>query len=429
MSAPAEWPQLCRDCFAWREVPPGAPSRCPACGSRRTVAHPELRTLGLAHLDCDAFYASIEKRDAPALRDKPVLIGGGQRGVVAAACYVARLYGVKSAMPMFKALSACPDAVVIRPNMAKYKAEGHTIRAMMLELTPLVEPLSIDEAFLDLGGTEALHGAPPAEVLARLARRIERELDLTVSIGLAPNKLLAKIASDLDKPRGFAVLGRGEARAFLADKPVGMLWGVGPALRASLQRQGIAKVGDLLGYEEAELVALFGSIGGRLYRFARGEDPRQVDPDSPAKSISAETTFEADLDRLERLAARLWPLCEKVASRLKAAELAGHGVTLKLKTHDFRTLTRSRRLADPTQLADRLYGEAYALLQAEADGRRFRLIGVGADQLVEGRLADPPSLLEPDRMRRARVERAIDAVRGKLGAEAILKGRGLRKGE
>ncbi len=427
MSAP--WPQLCRDCFAWSEAPTQTRSgaRCPACGSRRTVAHPELRTLGLAHLDCDAFYASIEKRDDPDLRDKPVLIGGGRRGVVAAACYVARLYGVKSAMPMFKALSACPDAVVIRPNMAKYRAEGHRIRAMMLELTPQVEPLSIDEAFLDLTSTEALHRAPPAETLARLAARVERELDLTVSIGLAPNKLLAKIASDLDKPRGFAVLGKAEGRAFLAEQPVGILWGVGPALQKSLARQGIAKVGDLLGYEELELVALFGSIGKRLYRFARGEDPRAVEPNAPAKSISAETTFEADLDRPEQLAARLWPLCEKVSRRLKAAGVAGHGVALKLKTHDFRTLTRSRRLSDPTQLAERLYREAYAMLLAEADGRRFRLIGVGADLLVAGTLADPPSLLEPERLRNAKVEQAIDAVRAKLGEGAIAKGRGWPK--
>jgi DNA polymerase-4 len=426
MSAP--WPSLCRDCFAWSETTAnGAAARCDACGGRRRIAHPELRRLGVAHLDCDAFYASIEKRDDPSLRDKPVLIGGGRRGVVAAACYVARLYGVRSAMPMFKALSACPDAVVIRPNMAKYKTEGHRIRALMRDLTPLVEPLSIDEAFMDLSGTEALHGAPPAETLARLARRIEAELNLTVSIGLAPNKLLAKIASNLDKPRGFAVLGEAEAADFLRDKPVGLLWGVGPALRASLERRGILRVGDLLAFEEEELVAHFGSMGRRLYRFARADDPRPVEPNSPAKSISAETTFDVDIAAREDLAARLWPLCEKVAARLKAAGVAGHGVTLKLKTHDFRSLTRSRRLAEPTQLADRLYREGCALLEAEADGRRFRLIGIGADSLVDGRLADPPSLLEPERLRHAKVERAIDAVRAKLGDTAIAKGRGWAK--
>ncbi len=425
--AATEWPQLCRDCFTWSHALPLPDPRCTACGSHRLIAHPELRELGLAHIDCDAFYASIEKRDAPELRDKPVLIGGGRRGVVAAACYVARLYGVRSAMPMFKALSACPDAVVIRPNMAKYREEGHKIRAMMQELTPLVEPLSIDEAFLDLSGTEALHHAPPAETLARLARRIEQTLGLTVSIGLAPNKLLAKIASDLDKPRGFAVLGRSEAQDFLADKPVGLLWGVGPSLRRALERQGITKIGHLLIYEEAELVALFGSMGRRLYRFSRARDERTVEPNAPTKSISSETTFESDLDRLDQLSAQLWSLCEKVAARLKRARLAGQGVTLKLKTRDFQTLTRSRRLSDPTQLAERIFGEAYALLELEADGRRFRLIGVGADSLVEDTHADPPSLLEPDRLRDAKVEQAIDSVRAKLGDGAIAKGRSLPK--
>ncbi|WP_119167937.1 DNA polymerase IV [Algihabitans albus] len=422
------WQLLCRDCFAWSEAASKGPSpRCAACGSHRLVAHQELRDLGLAHIDCDAFYASIEKRDAPELRDKPVLIGGGRRGVVAAACYVARLYGVRSAMPMFKALSACPDAVVIRPNMAKYREEGRKIREMMLELTPLVEPLSIDEAFLDLTGTQALHHAAPAETLARLARRIEQSLHLTVSIGLAPNKLLAKIASDLDKPRGFAVLGVSDAQDFLAEKPVGLLWGVGPSLKRALERHGITRIKHLLIYEEAELVGLFGSMGRRLYRFSRAQDDRTVEPNAPTKSVSAETTFDSDMDRLDHLAASLWPLCEKVAARLKRSEIAGQGVTLKLKTRDFRTLTRSRRLSEPTQLAERLYSEAYALLEQEADGRRFRLIGVGADSLVDGERADPPSLLEPDSQRRAKVEQAIDSVRSKLGNQAIVKGRSLPK--
>ena len=431
MNAPAEgktWHLLCRDCFAWSQAASRSETaRCRACGSHRLVAHPELRELGLAHIDCDAFYASIEKRDAPELRDKPVLIGGGRRGVVAAACYVARLYGVRSAMPMFKALSACPDAVVIRPNMAKYRQEGQKIRQMMLELTPLVEPLSIDEAFLDLTGTATLHQAPPAETLARLARRIEQSLNLTVSIGLAPNKLLAKIASDLDKPRGFAVLGAGEAQDFLADKPVGLLWGVGPSLKRALERHGITKIAHLRIYEEAELVGLFGSMGRRLYRFSRAQDDRPVEPNAPTKSISAETTFETDRDRLDHLAASLWPLCERVAARLKRAEVAAQGVTLKLKTADFRSLTRSRRLAEPTQMAERLYREAHALLEQETDGRRFRLIGIGADGLVDGDQADPPSLLEPESQRHAKVEQAMESVRAKLGDQAIVKGRSLTK--
>ncbi|MCG8355419.1 MAG: DNA polymerase IV [Kiloniellales bacterium] len=415
---------LCRDCLeGWDQAPVDA--RCPRCGAPRLLCHPELEGLAIAHIDCDAFYASVEKRDRPELRDKPVIVGGGRRGVVSTACYVARLYGVHSAMPMFKALKACPDAVVLRPDMAKYAAIGREIRAMMRAVTPLVEPLSIDEAFLDLGGTEALHEGSPARTLCALAQRIERELDLTVSIGLSYNKFLAKVASDLDKPRGFAVIGRAEAMDFLAPQPVGLIWGVGKALRTTLARDGIRLIGDLRPLEEMELIARYGAIGRRLYNFCRGMDTRSVEPNSPTKSISSETTFDEDITAGKALAARLWPLCESVARRLKRAELAGQSVTLKLKTAQFRILTRSRRLNEPTQLAEVLYGAACALLEREADGRAFRLIGVGAADLVEGALADPPDLLDPDRMQRANVERAIDAVRDKLGASAIRKGRDL----
>ncbi len=413
---------LCRDCL-WQQAPTPSPTRCPACGSPRLIGHPELAELAIAHIDCDAFYANVEKRDDPAIRDKPVIVGGGRRGVVATACYVARLYGVSSAMPMFKALQACPDAVVIRPNMAKYKEVGHQIRAMMQDITPLVEPLSIDEAFLDLSGTESLHGGAPARTLAALALRIEQAFDLTVSVGLSYNKFLAKIASDLDKPRGFAAIGRGEARQFLAERPVGVIWGVGKALRQALARDGILKVRDLWPYQEAALVARYGAMGHRLYCFSRGEDERRVDPDAPTKSISAETTFESDLSEQPVLARELWPLCETVARRLKRSGLAGRTVALKLKTREFRLLTRRQRLADPTQLAERIYQAANRLLGRECDGRRFRLIGVGVMDLADGALADPPNLLEPERARHARVEQAIDRVRDKLGPAAVVKGR------
>ncbi|HTO40183.1 MAG TPA: hypothetical protein VL026_04345, partial [Rhizomicrobium sp.] len=189
-------------------------ARCGSCGSRRVVAHAELETLSIAHLDCDAFYAAIEKRDNPELRDRPVLVGGtSRRGVVSTACYVARIAGARSAMPMYKALELCPNAVVIKPNFAKYTAASKAMRSMMLELTPLVEPLSLDEAFLDLTGTERLHGQSAARTMARLTKRIENEIGITVSVGLSFNKFLAKLASDLDKPRGFAVIGVGEAKA------------------------------------------------------------------------------------------------------------------------------------------------------------------------------------------------------------------------
>ncbi|MHA1600336.1 MAG: DNA polymerase IV [Alphaproteobacteria bacterium] len=418
---------LCRSCLTIQPEASRA-SRCPECGGRRQVSHPELESLAIAHIDCDAFYAAVEKRDRPELRDQPVIIGGGRRGVVATACYVARLRGVRSAMPMFQALKACPDAVVIRPEMAKYQKTGRRIREMMLELTPLVEPLSIDEAFLDLSGTEALHGGAPAKSLAKLLKRIEHEVGLTASVGLSFNKFLAKVASEIDKPRGFAVIGRTDAPAFLASKPVGIIWGVGKALRRTLEQDGIVTIADVLRREETDLVARYGAIGRRLYRFARGKDDRPVDPVSPMKSISSETTFDGDIADPAVLLAKLWPLCETVSRRLKQSQLAGRGVTLKLKTADFKLLTRSRRLSDPTCLAETIYRAAQPLLEGETTGRKFRLIGIGASDLVDGDLADPPNLLDPDRDRQARVEKAIDAVRARLGETAIGKGRGLVPG-
>ncbi len=420
----AAMPALCRDCHAeWPEGTPG--ERCLECGSPRLLRHPELDRLALAHIDCDAFYATIEKRDDPDLAERPVLVGGQKRGVVMAACYVARLYGCHSAMPMFQALKACPDAVVIKPNMAKYSAVGKEVRALMRETTPLVEPLSIDEAFLDLSGTDKLHHGSPARTLARLVNRIKREIGVTASIGLSYNKFLAKVASDLDKPLGFAVIGRKEAVGFLAKRSVSTIWGVGKALKEKLRSDGITTIGQLQASDEEKLVARYGVIGRRLHGFSRGQDDRTVSPHSRAKSVSAESTFNEDLRDSRALAKRLWPLCEKVAKRLKADELAGGRITLKLKTRDFRILTRSRTLAAPTQLAETLYRTAQPLLEKEANGTRFRLIGIGAGELTDADEADPADLLDPKAGQRAAVEHAIDAVREKLGNKAILKGRSL----
>ncbi len=416
---------LCRDCSALTESAESC-ERCPHCGSPRLVCHDALGTLSIAHVDCDAFYATVEKRERPDLADRPVIIGGGARGVVLASCYVARLYGVRAAMPMFRALALCPDAVVIRPDMAKYREVGSAVRAAMLQLTPLVEPLSIDEAFLDLGGTEELHGACPAQLLARLARLVEAELGITVSIGLSDNKFLAKLASDLDKSRGFAVLSRAEAPAFLADKPVSLLWGVGTATQRRLAGAGLTLIGQLAGLGERELAARYGRIGGRLARLARGEDSRAVDAHAPAHTISAENTLasdEADADGLRRA---LWPLCERLSARLKQASLAAGTITLKLKTADFRLRTRSRRLADPTQLGETLFRTAALLLARKADGRtRFRLIGVGADSLVDSRDADPPSLFDRELDRPRWRERAMDQIRERMGEGSVRLGRDL----
>ena len=310
-------------------------------------AAPRAAGADIAHIDCDAFYATVEKRDNPDIADKPVIIGGGKRGVVSAACYIARTYGVRSAMPMFKALALCPSAIVIRPDMAKYVRVGREVRHAMQALTPLVEPLSIDEAFLDLGGTQRVHGMIPAKVLARFAREVERDIGITVSVGLSCNKFLAKIASDLDKPRGFATLDQDEARAMLAEKPVGFIFGVGPATQERLVQRGFRIVADLQRADETEMMRQFGGEGRRLWRLARGIDDRRVEAERGAKTISNETTFENDIRDFATLEKTLWRLCEKVSSRLKNSELAGSTITLKLKTADFRQRTRSQSIACP----------------------------------------------------------------------------------
>jgi DNA polymerase-4 len=416
-------PALCRDCLHHAQQ---AFARCPACGSRRTVAHADLFRLTVAHVDCDAFYASVEKRDRPDLLTKPVIVGGGKRGVVAACCYLARTRGVRSAMPMFKALAACPDAVVIKPVMAKYVQEGRRIRALMEALTPLVQPLSIDEAVLDLAGTEALHGAPPAVVLARFARAVEKEVGVTVSVGLAANRLMAKLAAERDKPRGFAVIGAEEAARWLAPPPVTVLPGVGPAMARRLQAAGFSTLGQLAALSPREAMQRFGEDGPSLAARARGEDVRAVNPDREAKSISAETTFETDIAMREALEAPLWRLCEKLARRLKEKALAAAGVTLKLKTAGFATRTRAVRLPQPTRLPDVLFAAARPMLAKEADGTAFRLIGIGAQPLVPAAEADRGDLADPEAPKRAARWQAVEALRAKFGEDAVLRGRGLR---
>ncbi len=414
---------LCRDCL-W--TAPDAARVCASCGGRRIVSHPELFALAIAHVDCDAFYASVEKRDRPELAGRAVIVGGGVRGVVTAACYVARLSGVRSAMPMFKALKACPDAVVIRPDFSKYTAASRQIRALMSRLTPLVEPLSIDEAVLDLSGTAELHRAPPAAVLAGFAREVEREVGVTISIGLAPNRLLAKIAAGRDKPRGFAVIGAAEARGLLAPEPVRLLPGVGPALARRLAQRGITQLGHLQALGDREALRMLGEDGPALCRRARGEDARRVDPGRETKSISAETTFDADLSRVEDLERPLWHLSEKLARRLREKEFSAAGVVLKLKTAGFATRTRAARLPSPTALPDRLFEAARALLVRECDGTAFRLIGVGASQLLPLAEADHGDLADSRPPRLAAAQWAIDRLRGRFGAGVIGRGRSLR---
>lgn len=414
---------LCRDCL--QMIDAGGPARrCPSCGSPRLIVHDELTTLAIAHVDCDAFYASVEKRDDPALRDRPLIIGGGTRGVVSTCCYIARQYGVRSAMPMFRAKELCPDAVVIPPNMRKYVAVSRAIRVLMDELTPLVEPLSIDEAFLDLLGTETLHRASPALSLARFARRVETEIGVTVSVGLSHNKFLAKLASDLDKPRGFAVIGRVETLSFLARQPVSLIFGVGKVFSETLRRDGYETIGQLQQTSSETLIRRYGDAGARLARLARGEDARQVSVDGASKSVSTETTFSADLKDYEALSTELLALCERLSERMKSSRLVGDTVTLKLKSAGFRLRTRARHLMIPTQLANVIYESGLQLLQREVDGTAFRLIGIGLSGLAADSGADDPvDLVEPGVARRAAAERAIDRVRERFGRDAVIRGK------
>jgi DNA polymerase-4 len=408
---------FCRDCLADLEA---RAKRCGECGSPRLVRHPALPSLTLAHIDCDAFYATVEKRDNPEIADKPVIIGGGKRGVVSAACYIARTYGVRSAMPMFKALALCPSATVIGPDMAKYVRVGREVRQAMQALTPLVEPLSIDEAFLDLSGTQRVHGMIPAKVLAKFAREVERDIGITVSVGLSCNKFLAKIASDLDKPRGFAALDQEQARVLLKDKPVGFIFGVGPATQERLSQRGFRTIGDLQRADEIELMKQFPSDGRRLWRLARGIDDRAVVPDRGAKTISSETTFETDISDFATLEKLLWRLSEKVSARLKHGELAGLTITLKLKTADFRQRTRSQSIAAPTQLAAKIFSVSREMLGREIDGTAFRLMGTGVSALrPDSQADDDTDMLD---RRAAHAERAMDDLRRKFGQTAVIRG-------
>lgn len=412
-------PGFCRDCLSEQ---PAVARRCRACGSPRLIYHRELNELTLAHIDCDAFYASVEKRDNPELADKPVIIGGGKRGVVSTCCYIARIHGVRSAMPMFKALEACPQALVIPPNMEKYARVGREVRAMMEELTPLVQPLSIDEAFLELAGTERLHQDLPARTLAKFARRVQAEIGISVSVGLSYCKFLAKVASDLNKPRGFSVIGRQEAVSFLAPRPVTTIWGVGKAFAATLEGDGIRTIGQLQTMDEGALMRRYGVMGQRLFRLSRGIDDRDVHLNDPAKSVSAETTFFDDISRYDDLVPILRNLSEKVSRRLKKGEIAGRTVVLKLKTADFKGRTRNRKLEDPTQLADRIFRTGLRLLENEADGTKFRLLGIGVTDLCDAERADPPDLVDEPAARRAAAEAAMDKLRAKFGNASVETG-------
>ncbi len=381
---------ICRTCRLSAPVQNPQPP-CPNCGGRRWLSHPELPHLHIAHIDCDAFYAAVEKRERPEWADRPVIVGGRARGVVTTACYVARLYGVKSAMPMYTALAKCPHALVVKPRMGLYRQVGLEIRDAMRRLSPQIQPLSIDEAYVDLSASQRLHGQAPYEVLLAFQDWVATHMGLTLSVGLAHNKLLAKIASDLEKPKGFSVLGPKDGAEFLTDQPVRILWGVGPALAKSLARRGILTVGDLRRFSEAELSQAFGSLGPRLADFARGHDPRPVRSDRISKSISSETTFHRDLSALGDLEPILTRLAGRVASRVARARLQGWTLTLKLKTHAFQTFTRRQKLPAPTDAQDLLREVGLTLLRKELPKGPFRLMGLGLSDFARAAdFAAPP---------------------------------------
>jgi len=416
-------PTLCRDCshFIDRGTKKG---RKNSCQHRRKITHPEIRDLVIAHVDCDAFYAAVEKRDNPALIHKPLIIGGGSnRGVVSTACYIARMNGVRSAMPMYKAKKLCPDAVILPPQMRKYQKVGQQIKDIMRSLTPQVEPLSIDEAFMDFSGTERLHGRPAAIILSEMANHIEEEIGVSVSIGLAPNKFLAKLASDMNKPRGFTIIGESDKREILAEMPISRIYGVGKKTAASLARDGLSMISQLQTMDESTLAKRYGEIGLRLYYLSRGEDRRRINSKRKSKSISSERTLSRDLIDKDALEKILWKLCENVSLELKEKKMAGQTVTLKLKTSMHRIITRSRTVDTPTQLAVTIFEIGQDLLAPLLNGTPYRLIGIGISHFGKLAEADAPDLLEPDRTRKADVERAMDALRSRFGKETIKKGR------
>lgn len=410
----------CRDCLAQAQGKTRAdlPKRCPACGSPRMLVHDELESLSIAHIDCDAFFAAVEKLDNPDLRDKPVIVGGGQRGVVSTCCYIARIHGVHSAMPMFTARKLCPDAVIVKPNMKRYVEVGQEIRQHMLALTPLVEPLSIDEAFLDLTGTERLHDGSPALTLLRFAKSIEEDIGVTVSVGLSHNKSMAKMASDMDS--------RVVLRSLAALKPSTFshpcrcaLFGVGAAMARSLEKKGYATLADLQAAEPERLWRSFGEHGARLHDLASGIDPRPVRPDRERKSVSSERTFNEDIVDLDALRVIARGASERVAKQLKAKHFSGRTVTLKIKTAAFKTLTRSHSLPTPTQSADRIFRTVEPMLQGVVDGTRFRLLGVGVSELMDAEDADDRDLADADAQRRTEAEKAMDSLRARFGDDAV----------
>jgi DNA polymerase-4 len=376
----------------------------------------------ILHLDLDAFYASVEQLEDPSLRGRPVIVGGlGNRGVVCAASYEARAFGVHSAMPMARARRACPQAVFLAPRFDAYNAASRAVMAILRSVTPLVEPIALDEAFLDVAGVGRSRGTGP-EIGAALRAEIRGETGLTASVGAASTKLLAKLASDLAKPDGLLVVEPGSELAFLHPLPVERLWGVGPATKRRLDRFGVVTVGDLARLPESTLVGALGrSVGSHLHRLARNDDDRAVEPDRELKSIGHEETFPTDRTDREGLQRDTARMADRVATRLRSAAKVGRTVQLKVRFADFRTITRAHTLPEPTDIASEIATAAGALLGAIDIGEGVRLLGVSVQQIdeasaVQGRL---PFDDVREREDRRALEATVDAVREKFGENAL----------
>jgi DNA polymerase-4 len=382
----------------------------------------------IIHVDMDAFFASVEQRDRPELRGKPLIVGGSPegRGVVSAASYEAREYGVRSAMPCARAKRLCPSVIFLPVDMPKYAAASRAVMAILREVTPVVEPLSCDEAFLDVTGSRSLFG--DAEQIAwGIKHRIREQLSLTASVGVATNKFLAKLASDLEKPDGLVVVPEDQESEFIRPLAVSRLWGVGPATARRLEALGLKTVGAVADCPLPLLRAELGDHAEGLQRLARGIDERPVQPDHEAKSISAETTFETDTRDIDFLNRVLLDLSDHVAERVRKAGVMARTVTLKLRFGDFATITRDATLSEPTYAGLVVYERARQLLaRARLGARQVRLIGVGTSNFAEERQL---SMFDDGGRRAEQAEQAIDELKARFGADAVRRASLLREGE
>ena len=387
----------------------------------------------ILHLDMDAFFAAVEQLDFPQHRGKPVVVGadpkGGRgRGVVSTCSYEAREFGIHSAMPISQAYKRCPHAVYLPPRGKRYSELSKKIMKILREYSPLVEQISIDEAFLDLTGTEKVRGVP-REVALKIKQRIKKEIGLTASVGIAPNKFVAKIASDLEKPDGLVIVREGEIKTFLDPLKISRLWGIGKKTEPKFREMGINTIGDLSRFSREELSTKFGKHGRHLWNLSHGIDKRAVEPYEEAKSVSNEITFENDTCDERVVNRTLLHLSDKVARRLRKDNLCGRTVTLKIRLEDFSTFTRSRTLADPVDSSETIRSVTQELFdQFDCRGLKVRLLGVGVSGITDSS-GIQLSFFQEEQAEKEKIDKVMDTVREKFGEKAIARASLLRKGK